>query len=100
MISVLLVGNGNVAFHLKNAFLQIPLSSEAKKLTVINTPFGLFEFNFLPFGLTVSPSIFQQTIEEIISGIQIVIAFQADLLIFFSSTNEHIKTLNSLFGRL
>lgn len=32
---------------LQHAFLQIPLGGESRKLTTINTPFGLFQYNFL-----------------------------------------------------
>ena len=50
---------------LKDAFLQIPLTNDAKELTSINTPFGLYMYNFLPFGLTISPSVFQEAIDNI-----------------------------------
>ena len=43
---------------LSNAFLQIPLEEESKKLTIITTPYCLFKYNFLPFGLSVSLGIF------------------------------------------
>ncbi len=44
---------------LTNAFLQIPLDEASKELTTINMMWGLFQYNFLPFGLNVSPAIFQ-----------------------------------------
>ena len=43
---------------LTHGFLQIPLDEESKELTTINTMWGLYQYNFLPFGLTVSPGIF------------------------------------------
>ena len=39
---------------LKDAYLQIPLDAETSELTVNNTPFGLYKYNFLPFRPTVS----------------------------------------------
>ena len=53
---------------LANAYLQIPLETESKALTTINTPWGLYQFNFLPFGLHVSPGIFQAAIKGVIGG--------------------------------
>ncbi len=67
---------------LQNAFLQLPLHENSMALTTIKTPFGLFANNFLPFGLSVSPSIFQKTINGIISGIDGVVAYQDDVIVF------------------
>ena len=44
---------------LASAFLQLPVHKDSRKYLVINKPDGLFQFNYLPFGLTVSPGIFQ-----------------------------------------
>ena len=44
---------------LQNAFLQIPLDKASKKLTTVHTSWGLFQYNYLPFGLTMAPGLFQ-----------------------------------------
>ena len=49
----------NQKLDLENAFLQIPMDAESQKITTINTPFGLYAYKHLPFGLSTSPSIFQ-----------------------------------------
>ncbi len=77
--------NGAYVFSkidLQNAFSQIPLDDNSKALTTITTPFGLFAYNFLPFGLSVSLSIFQKTINGIIRGIDGVVAYQDDVTVF------------------
>ncbi|VDP87157.1 unnamed protein product [Echinostoma caproni] len=38
---------------LADAHLQIPLDVEFRYLTTINTPWGMYQYNFLPFGLYV-----------------------------------------------
>jgi len=85
---------------LKNAFLQIPLTDSASRLTVVNTPFGLYKYNFLPFGLTCSPAIFQEQIDKIIEGIPNTVAYQDDVLVFSSTERDHIKILHQLVDRL
>ncbi|CAH8556302.1 unnamed protein product [Schistosoma haematobium] len=40
---------------LKDAYFQIPLDESSSILTTINATFGLFKYNFLPFGLSCSP---------------------------------------------
>ncbi len=77
--------NGAYVFSkidLQNAFLQTPVDENSKALTTITTPFGLFAYNFLPFGLSVSPSIFKKTINGIIIGKDDVVAYQDDFTVF------------------
>lgn len=85
---------------LKNAFLQVPLTEEAKELTVINTPFGLYKYKFLPFGLSVSPSIFQSVVDELVHGISNIVAYQDDILVFSRTVEEHNNALRQLLLRL
>ncbi len=40
---------------LRNAFLQVPLDEASKQLTTKSTPYSLFKYNFLPFGLSAAP---------------------------------------------
>ena len=85
---------------LENAFLQIPLSDESRNLTTINTPFGMYSYNYLPFGLSTSPSIFQQTIDGIIQDLPGVISYQDDLLTYGKTIREHDENLKRLLERL
>ncbi len=61
--------------NLQNEFWQILLDDGSKTLTTITTSFGVFAYNFLPFGVSVSPSIFQKTTGGIINEIDRVVAF-------------------------
>jgi len=81
---------------LTNAFLQLPISDNSKQLVTINTPYGLFRYNFLPFGLSVSPSIFQEEIDKIVSGLVGVKAYQDDLIVWGNSKADHDTNLISL----
>ncbi len=85
---------------LKNAYLQIPLDEESSSLTTINTPFGLYRYRFLPFGLSASPAIFQKVIDDIISGISGVVACQDDIILCGETEQEHNKRQADLLQRL
>ncbi len=85
---------------LRNAFLQVPLDETSKQLTTISTPYGLFEYNFLPFGLSVAPAIFQKVVDELIDGLPGVLAYQGDLIVHGMNPAEHLKNLYSLLLRL
>ncbi len=84
---------------LRNAFLQLPFDETSKPLTTITTPFGLFAYNFLPFGLSVSASIFQKANNGIISGIDGVVAYQNDVIVFATDQITHNQRLSALLDR-
>jgi len=41
-------------------FWQTPLAPESCPLTTFITPFGRYQFNVLPFGITCAPELFQK----------------------------------------
>ena len=85
---------------LQNAFLQTPLDAVSKEITTINIKWGLYQFNFLPFGLTASRGLFQRTMDEIIMGLKGVKTYQDDLLVYGSSRPDHDMRLQKLLQRL
>ncbi|CAH8499798.1 unnamed protein product [Schistosoma intercalatum] len=85
---------------LKDAYLQIPLDESSSVLTTINTPFGLFKCNFLPFGLSCSPAIFQEVMNKVVSDLEGVEAYQDDLIVHGSNKAVHDQRLIALLRRL
>lgn len=74
---------------LKNAFLQMLLHEESYELTTINTPLGLYHYRFLPFGLHVSPGLFQNILEDL-PGTR---AYQDDIIVYASDKQTHDENL-------
>lgn len=94
---------GNTYFSkidLSNAFLQIPLHDHAKEITTINTNWGLFQYQFLPFGLHISPGLFQKAINEILQNLHGVRSYQDDLIVFGHTIDEHNQNLLQLLRAL
>ncbi|KFD56775.1 hypothetical protein M514_02452 [Trichuris suis] len=54
---------------LSDAYLQIELDEESKAFMVVNTPYGLYQYQRLPFGVASAPSIFQRFTDQLMSGI-------------------------------
>jgi len=95
--------NNGVKFtklDLSDAYLQIELDDDSKKLVVINTPMGLFRYNRMPFGISNAPAIFQRTIDQVISGIPNSVAYLDDILITGKTEQEHLQTLDMILSRL
>ena len=62
--------------------------------TAIITPFGLFEFTHMPFGLRNAAQTFQQFIDEVLRDLHFSYAYIDDVLIASSTPEEHNKHLS------
>nr|CAI5841731.1 unnamed protein product [Callosobruchus analis] len=77
------------------AFLQIPLDEDSSKLCTIATPWGRFRYLRLPYGISSAPEIFQRYIQEILEGVEGVIAYFDDILVFGATEQEHNTNLDT-----
>lgn len=47
-------------------YWQVPLTQQSQELTVFRTPWGLFQFTVLPFGLHGAPATFQRLMAQVL----------------------------------
>ena len=83
-----------------SGFWQIPLARKSRLLTTFITPFGRYYFNKLPFGISSAPELFQKRMNAILSGLEGVLCWMDDVLVFGRDQEEHDKRLRTALQHL
>ena len=90
---------------LRSGFWHCVLDDESSLLTTFNTPYGRYRWLRLPFGLSVSPEIFQKRVNQTLEGLEGVLNIADDILIYgvgdsqVQANADHDKKLEALLQR-
>ncbi|RXN35730.1 Retrovirus-related Pol polyprotein from transposon 412 [Labeo rohita] len=87
---------------LKSGYYQIEVAEADKEKTAFVCPFGFYEFNRMPQGVTNAPSTFQRIMEKCMADINLkeVLVFIDDIIVFSKSLEEHEQRLIRVLTRL
>lgn len=87
---------------LASGYNQVPVAESDRYKTAFCTPFGLYEWNRMPFGLCNAPGTFQRLMERLFGDQrhQSVLLYLDDIIVYSSSVQHHLQRLRMVLERL
>ena len=86
---------------LARGYWQVPVADEDRYKTAFTSPFGLYQFCVMPFGLNGAPATFQHLMNEVVRDMEkFAHACLDDLVVFSDSWTEHLDHLETILEKL
>ena len=87
---------------LASGYWQIPVREEDKPKTAFVSKSGLYEFQFMPFGMVNAPSTFERCMETILRGLhwKTCLIYLDDIIVFSETIEEHLSRLTEVLTRI
>ena len=87
---------------LASGYWQVELEDSSKAKSAFVTPFGLFQWNVMPFGLCNAPGTFQRLMFSVLQGLipLLCLVYLDDIIVFSATFQDHLSNLRQVLTRL
>ena len=85
---------------LVKGYNQLVLSDSSRNITCFTTHAGLFRYKRLCFGINSAAEIFQNTLRNVLDGLDGVKNISDDIIVYGKDQEEHDRRLEATFARL
>lgn len=87
---------------LASGYHQVAMHERDRPKTAFTTPFGLYEYVRMPFGVCNGPATFQRLMQATMSDLifQMLLVYLDDILVFSETFDEHLQRLETVLRRL
>ncbi|KAG1926323.1 thy-1 membrane glycoprotein [Pimephales promelas] len=96
------VGSANYVskFDLLKGYWQVPLTARAQEISSFITPFGLYSYTVMSFGLRNAPATFQRLMNRVTAGLEGCAVYLDDIVVYSDTWDQHLIRIRALFKRL
>ena len=82
-------------------YWQVPLDDVSVPISAFVTPYGHFQWRYMPFGLRNAPATFSRLVSKLLMGLESFCAAYLDDIIIFSDTwEEHLVHIRAVLTRI
>ena len=85
---------------LRAGYHHIPLDKSSILKTTFNSPFRIYQYVKVPFGLAQAPAYFQELMTNILKDYNFTITYFDDIIIFSKTPEEHLIQIRKVFEKL
>ena len=88
-------------FDLSRGYWQVPVRESDQPKTAFTTPYGLFQFRVMPFGLQGAPATFQRMMDILLADAgEFAAAYLDDVVIHSANWDDHLRHVREVLQRL